>query len=269
MTLSDQINRTGPAIDRINDAIRQNPLAAGLIGAGALWMLFGNRNLGGVRRMARATGSGVASAVTATGAAASQAGGVIADMGASAVRSAREGVTSAVEAVSSTIAGGGDGAIRAESDGASWPETAGAEVAGATESAKAFAASSVDQIGAATTRLSELLREQPLLLGGIGLAIGAGIASTFASTRMEGEWVGDAGARARAKLKDVMDTVSGEVGRISREVEEDAADHGLSVEGAREAWDDVADKAAKVAGRVAGSGDSSPQSQQANSPGWG
>ena len=41
MSMQDQIDRAGPVIDRVNAAIRENPLAAGLIGAGVAWMLFG------------------------------------------------------------------------------------------------------------------------------------------------------------------------------------------------------------------------------------
>jgi hypothetical protein len=51
MNLKEEINRASPMVDRVNDAIRDNPLAAGLIGAGLAWMIFGTRGfatLGGL-----------------------------------------------------------------------------------------------------------------------------------------------------------------------------------------------------------------------------
>lgn len=49
-------------VDRINDAIRDNPLAAGLIGAGIAWMIFGMRGFGaiaGAAKEAKATSAAV------------------------------------------------------------------------------------------------------------------------------------------------------------------------------------------------------------------
>jgi hypothetical protein len=34
MNFKDELDRAGPVVDRLNAAIRDNPLAAGLIGAG-------------------------------------------------------------------------------------------------------------------------------------------------------------------------------------------------------------------------------------------
>ena len=42
--------------------------------------------------------------------------------------------------------------------------------------------------------------QQPLLLGAVGLAIGAAIASSFATTKVESEWIGEQGAATRDKL---------------------------------------------------------------------
>ena len=41
MIFKDELDRAGPVVDRLNTAIRDNPLAAGLIGAGLAWMLMG------------------------------------------------------------------------------------------------------------------------------------------------------------------------------------------------------------------------------------
>ena len=51
------------------------------------------------------------------------------------------------------------------------------------------------------SRLAETFEQQPLLLGAVGLAIGAAIASSFATTRVESEWIGEQGAATRDTLK--------------------------------------------------------------------
>ncbi len=50
------------------------------------------------------------------------------------------------------------------------------------------------------SRLAETFEQQPLLLGAVDLAIGAAIASSFKSTKVESEWIGEQGAAARDKL---------------------------------------------------------------------
>ena len=40
MSLETRNGREGGLVDTLNNAIRDNPLAAGLIGAGVCWMLF-------------------------------------------------------------------------------------------------------------------------------------------------------------------------------------------------------------------------------------
>ena len=69
------------------------------------------------------------------------------------------------------------------------------------ERLQAIASSGREYGVAIQSRLSQSLERQPLLLGAIGLAIGAGIASTFATTEVETEWMGEQGAAAREKLQ--------------------------------------------------------------------
>ena len=40
MSFKEEVNRASPMVDRVNDAIRDNPLAAGLIGVGGAVLLY-------------------------------------------------------------------------------------------------------------------------------------------------------------------------------------------------------------------------------------
>src|SRR5947209_13060598 len=73
MIFKDELDRAGPVVDRLNAAIRDNPLAAGLIGAGVAWMLMGGAKGFGVMAGAAKGAAGMArsAAVTAGSAAAS------------------------------------------------------------------------------------------------------------------------------------------------------------------------------------------------------
>src|SRR6185295_8691537 len=68
MTSSNDTTRGGPLTDRMNSAIRENPLAAGLIGVGVAWMLFGGpKGFGAVASGISAAGRSVGSAANAAG----------------------------------------------------------------------------------------------------------------------------------------------------------------------------------------------------------
>src|SRR3569833_4544400 len=67
MNIKDELNRASPIVDRLNDAIRDNPLAAGLIGAGLAWMVFGSKGLGAAAGLAKGAAAGSVSAVGAVG----------------------------------------------------------------------------------------------------------------------------------------------------------------------------------------------------------
>ena len=67
MTVKEELERAAPALDRVNEAIRDNPLAAGLIGAGLAWMLFGAKGFGVMGGLALGAGGKVVSAAKSAG----------------------------------------------------------------------------------------------------------------------------------------------------------------------------------------------------------
>ncbi len=208
-------------IDNLVAAARENPLAAALIGGGALWLLAGDQKL------KTATGSAV-DAVSPT------------------AEAGKSGVRSAVSAFKQTVApptapemddegslGVGEtlrGATVAASDAVSG---AADNVQDRFDDGVAFLQENFGKLGnalpgketltSAHSSLAELLERQPLVLGVVGLAIGAAVAGAFRASEIENEYIGKvademkadlnrrAGAVSQA-LREASDTVIAEVG---------------------------------------------------------
>src|SRR4051812_46429475 len=157
MIFKDELDRAGPVVDRLNAAIRDNPLAAGLIGAGLAWML-----MGGAKGFGAVAGAAKGAAGPA-GSAAASAGSTIADgltkagaSGGEALKSAAsDGAGSVASLVPDFPVPDPGPAFEAIAD-ASAP--LGNRINSAATASRAYGA-------AIQSRLSESLEQQPLLLG--------------------------------------------------------------------------------------------------------
>jgi len=243
MTMKDELGRRPSMVDQLNEAIRENPLAAGLIGAGVAWMLLGSKGLGAVAGAAKTAADAAATtagaAAVGMGSAAAAAGSRASTAIKDAANAAKEAATGAVRSAPSLVPEIPDppNATGAMSD-------AGAAL---RERARAAAASGREYGAAMQSRLSESLERQPLLLGAIGLAIGAGIAASFAATAVEREWMGESAAAARAKAEALGETMRDHTRRVMAEVREEAERQGLTPEAIKDTAASVAGKAKSVA----------------------
>lgn len=230
-------------VNSLNDAIRDNPLAAGLVGAGVCWMLFSKVRppaLGGIADAftgaASAIGTAASSGAASVAAGAGKVGSHIADA-ASQVKDAAGDFVSAVNP-------GEVPGIVAEAG-----ETVMAGVRSSAAAGKRYGAS-------AQQVLSENLERQPLLLGAIGLAIGAGIAAAFPSTKIEGELMGEQGSAAREKLQsfaeETKDFAVARAGEVLDAVKDEAKAQGLTPQAAKDAFNDLSQKAKGVADSARG-----------------
>jgi hypothetical protein len=100
------------------------------------------------------------------------------------------------------------------------------------------------------TGLAQSLERQPLLLGAIGLVIGAGIASTFSSTEAERQLLGEKSAAARSALKDAANEVTDRARDVVSEVQQEASRQGLTLHTVKEAASAVAEKVKNVTASV-------------------
>jgi hypothetical protein len=194
-------------LDNLTAAVRENPLAAALIGGGALWLLMGSEKL--------------KSAASSASAAAAP----LADIGARNLRSAapkfekspptapemdnglslhNEALHGATSAASDAVSGAADAMRDRFDEGVS------------------YARENFSKLGEALPRratltqvqssFSHLLERQPLMLGAIGLAVGAAVAGAFSTSDLENEWVGE--------LSDSVEDLNVRAGAVSQSVRE-------------------------------------------------
>jgi hypothetical protein len=211
-------------VESFKTAVRENPLGAGLIAGGALWLLIGNDRL-------KAAVSSAASAATI-------------NQGTHTFRGAGPKLkTTAAPPTAPEMDEGHSGMEetfhRARRSASETVSGAAETISDAADSIKdrfdegiAYAQQTFNKMGnplpdrhtleRARSSFSDVLERQPLVLGAIGLAIGAAVAGAFRTSEIENEWAGelsdtvkeDLTTRAEAVAKSVregVDTVKSEI----------------------------------------------------------
>jgi hypothetical protein len=223
------IGSQGSFMDGLAAAARENPLAAALIGGGALWLLIGGDKL-----------KNAAGSVTSAAA-------PLADLGARAQRSAAstwEDWEDAYGSMRKRASRMQDEASRGINETVRKTRTAASDaMSGAAETVNerfdegvAGARDMFDRLDRALPRketfmqaqssLSDLLERQPLVLGAVGLAIGAVVAGALAKSNLEDEWAGDLSDSLKADLKQRAGAVSQSVREASDTLKAEFADAG-------------------------------------------
>jgi hypothetical protein len=211
-------------VDSLVSSARDNPLAAALVGGGALWLLVGDDRLRGVARSA-ATAASDAVGSTASGLGAATSGlqrAATAGFG-SAGGAASEGAQAAGDAATVAVATATD-AIRDRFD-------EGVAFARENFNKLGNAVPGTDALNKTQSSLAAALERQPLVIGVMGVAIGAALAAGFRSLAFENEYVGeisdgvkaDLGVRASAvkqALRENSDTLIAELGDTGTEAVE-------------------------------------------------
>jgi hypothetical protein len=120
-----------------------------------------------------------------------------------------------------------------------------------TTTAAGEAASTRSVANSLQGNLKDTFERQPLLLGAIGLALGAGMAATLPRTEMESEFAGDAADRVTKQLKDFTseqrDRVAETAKRTLDVIKEEATAQGLTPQAAKDGAAAVVEKLKKVA----------------------
>ena len=219
----------GSFIDGLTTAARENPLAAALIGGGALWLLIGSDKL-----------KNAAGSVTSAAA-------PLADLGARAQRSADSSWEDSYGSMRKRASQMQDEASRGVNETMRNARTAASDaMSGAAETMGerfdegiAGAREMFDRLGRALPRkdalrqaqssLSDLLERQPLVLGAVGLAIGATVAGALANSRLEDEWVGNMSDSLKEDLKERAGAVSQSVREASDTLKAEFSDAGAEI----------------------------------------
>jgi hypothetical protein len=226
---------TSDFVRDLRDAARKNPISAALIGMGAVWLFTGGRTAERVGDLVR--GAGFDRIPDAAGNAL--------DAARSTLRSGSEsvgkGVSSATETLRDAGAAGLDRVARTSS-----------EVA---DKAYGYAQNIPDAGGAlfstARDNLSELFRAQPLALGAVGFAIGAGIAAALPATDLEAEYFGEASDKFKEQAVDFASEQVSRAATVAEDVvtavSDEARNQGLTVDAAKSAIAELPEKLRRVA----------------------
>jgi hypothetical protein len=232
--MSDMSEKASDFVRDLSDAAHKNPISAALIGMGVVWLFTGGRTAERVGDLVR--GAGFERIPDAAGNAL--------DAARSTLRSGSEsvgkGVSSATETLRDAGAAGLDRVARA-----------GSEVA---DTAYDYAQNIPDAGGAlfstARENLSELFRAQPLALGAVGLAIGAGIAAALPATEVEAEYFGEASDSFKEQAADFASEQVSRAATVAQDVVTAASDEarkqGLTVDAAKSAIADIPEKLGRV-----------------------
>lgn len=203
----------------LRDAARDNPVSAALIGIGAIWLLSG-----------RARPS-------------------LPDM--PSVRSAGRAVADSVSSLTDTALDSGSEGLR----------RGRRAVSDATDSAMRMASHLPDHgasaYGSLRETFSDTFERQPLVLGALGIAIGAGIAAAIPPTDIEQEYLGEASRQVRSTLSDLASAQGEKLQSTASEAlsaaSEEARRQGLTTDGLKQAASEVSSRLERVAGAATGS----------------
>jgi gas vesicle protein len=124
----------------------------------------------------------------------------------------------------------------------------------ATDFARGLPSRSADLFDSARGRLNQMLDEQPLLLGAVGLAIGAGIAASLPSTRIEAEYFGETADDLKAQAASFVGQQSERIQTMADQALDAASDEarrqGLSPENVKAAASEFGNRVSHAASSV-------------------
>jgi hypothetical protein len=239
--MSDMSEKGSDFVRDLSDAARKNPISAALIGMGVLWLFTGARTAERVGELVRGAGDRIPSAA-----------GNALDAARSTLRSGSEAIGTGVSSLGSGVSSATETLRDAGAAGLDRVARAGSEVA---DAAYGYAQNIPDAggalFGSARDNLSELFRAQPLALGAVGLAIGAGIAAALPATDLEAEYFGEASDNFKEQAVDFATEQVSRAATVAEDVvsavSEEARKQGLTVEAAKSALADVPGKLSRVA----------------------
>jgi len=172
-------------VDSVVAAARENPVAAALIGGGALWLLMGSDKL------KRAASSAAATAFPSTDTSVRRPQPARSEYEATPAPPTAPDMDHGSFGLGASVRHAGNSVSDAVSN-------ASDAMKGRFDEGAAYARDNVGKLGeilpgkeALSSSLSDLLERQPLVLGAVGLAIGAAVAGAFRSLDLENEMVGE------------------------------------------------------------------------------
>ena len=211
--MTDITEKGSDFIKDLGNAARRNPISAALIGMGLVWLFAGKS--GGAPGVLQKTGLDR-----------------LPDAARNAMSATQDRVVSAADTLRETGSDGIETATRMASEYAKvLPEPA-------------------DVFGNVRENLTDLFKAQPLALGAIGLAIGAGIAAALPATEIENSYLGETSETLKSKAAEIagdqIEKASSLATDVVETVTEEARKEGLTTDGAKAAMSDLSGKVGRV-----------------------
>jgi hypothetical protein len=232
--MSDISEKGSDFVSDLGDAARRNPISAALIGMGVLWLVTGGRTAERVGDLVK--GAGFDRIPDAAGNAL--------DAARSTLKSGAETLGDRVSSATESLRDGGAASLDRVA-------RAGSEYADAAYGyAQNFPDAGGTLFNTARDNLSELFRTQPLALGAIGLAIGAGIAAALPATDVEAEYLGEASDSLKKQAAGFASEQVNRAATVAEDVvtamSDEARKQGLTLDAAKSAVADIPGKVGRV-----------------------
>jgi hypothetical protein len=211
--------------DSLLAAARENPLSAALIGGGALWLLVGDDKLKGAAQSAANVASGVVDSgasnlkAAASGLQRTAAPPTAPEMdheGSSVAKDSRDAAQTATDSMSEAV----DKVRDRFDEGVAYARERFAKMGNPLPAG--------DTLTKAQSSLGDLMERQPLVIGAIGLAVGAALAGAFRTTQIEDNYIGGVsddvkedlsrrGTAVSKALREAADTIAADASDIGAE----------------------------------------------------
>ena len=234
--MSEFSKPTSSFVQDLGEAARKNPLSAALIGMGVLWLFTGGRPVQRAGEFAERTGLGRIPGTAADG-----------------FEAARSSLKSGADSIGERVASAKD-AVRERSADAFDRAERLAEPA--LDYARSIPDVGAEMFDTARSNLTEVFRAQPLALGAIGLAIGAGIAAALPPSKIEAAYLGETSDAAKAQASKFTAEQAERATKVAENVvgavAAEARNQGLTLEGAKSAANEISAKVGRVVDAAGG-----------------
>ena len=232
--MNDFSKKASNFVSDLGEAARKNPLSAALIGMGVLWMFAGNRPMERTREFAGRSGLDRVPDVASDAM----------DAARSTFRSGSDAIGEGFVSARDTFQSGGTEAIdRISRMGRDYAATA-------SDYVSSVPGSGMEMIDTMRANLSDVFRAQPLALGAIGLAIGAGLAAALPSSELEAEYLGETSDMVKEKATEFATEQTARAttaaGGVLTAVSEEARKQGLTQDDAKAAAGAISAKVGRV-----------------------